>query len=399
MARDHFIPASVIGRFSADGAASARERNVYVLRRGITTAFRTRAANIGYVNSLYDLTGHPPTGLEATIDFSINGYEPGLPAALDSLDSGIPMDISTWLRILVPYVAGIFVRGQDFIPRFRSRPSMLGPSNTIDNANLARSMELQRLLAPVVCARWHVMHKRGGEPFVLNDLSLTGTSDTTTGESGWAIPISQMSVLGIFPRRHRVVAQYDSGRWWPVIGHGELASAQAASFNRAMARMATQYVIGPDPNVVERLAPFVAMHPHGERLKDMWPIDGKTRRVHADDWHRLVTATARNASPASLRNLNVIDWSAIQSTWYPTYMFLVNAKPFRTGLRVIGDFIHLTLDVPEDYADHLLTAPAGRRSPSLVVTPLRTCIWACSWAGRSFGSPFAAAARAALRSA
>lgn len=149
------------------------------------------------------------TGISSgtSVDPLLHGYEPGLPDAMDLLEQATPIDLVTWLRILVPYVAGIFVRGHDFISRFMNRPVVeaAGEFNTVDNANGARFIEFERMLAPVCCARWVVLHKNFGESFVLNDLGVTGTFDKITGERGWVLPIGKSSVLGVFPRR--------SARW------------------------------------------------------------------------------------------------------------------------------------------------------------------------------------------
>jgi tetratricopeptide (TPR) repeat protein len=364
MPRDHYLPASVIGRFATDNAGPARERLVFVLRRGQKTAYQMRAKNIGYAKDLYSVS--PELALDGTstsVDPKLHGYEPALPQALDLLDRSAEIDITTWLRTLVPYVASVFVRGNDFIPRFQERPSVAGAStlNTSENANAARFIELERLLAPVCCAQWTVLHKAGGESFVLNDLGLIGTTNLSTGEAGWAVPISKDSVLGIFPEQRRPVAQYRAGKWWALIAHGPLNAMAARGFNDATARFATSYLIGPDPQVAERLAPLIGENSDPRNLMESWPFEGKTLRAHAWDWHRLISATAANLAPDELGDLHNIDIEALAKGWCPPIGIILNMREFPTGLARVGNMIELTMETPlgpEDYSAEMVDPEA-----------------------------------------
>jgi hypothetical protein len=362
MAKDHFLPASVIGRFSPDNETSARQRSVYVLRKGRKTPFHIKAENVGYVNDLYrvsklllwDTTG-------TSIDPFLHGYEPALPAALDDLEQAAPMGLGVWLRTLVPYVAGIFVRGQDFIPRFMKRPivAAFGEFNTPENANSARFLELERMLAPVCCARWVVLHKNSGESFVLNDLGVTATLDKVTGEHGWAIPIGKDSILGIFPKEKRSLAHYEEGKWRPIIEHRPLDGTESKAFNDAIAHLATSFVIGPDQAELERLAPIAAEHGDASALMDAWPTGHKARVAHRLEWHRLVSATATNPSPDTVNDLQSVDPRALALGWCPPVGIGVNLREFPTGLKRSGNVIRLSLKVPVNYQDYFI-GPDGQ---------------------------------------
>jgi hypothetical protein len=354
--KDHYLPASVIGRFSNDTRSRARERVVFVARKGRSTASPARAETVGYVNNLYRADTAALFGDnfhdEDAVDPALNGYEPNLPLALDLLEAAQPLPMETWLRTLVPYVTSTFVRGSDFAPRFMARPGVPGLVS-MDNANAARFIELERLLAPVCCARWVVWHKSAGEPLVLNNLGLTGTLDSGTGQPGWAIPISKSCLLSIYPRPRRSVAIYQDDAWWPLIKHVTLGADQARGFNDAMAHMATSYVVGATAELVERLAPLIGEHANESALMDAWPFDHRTRLAHAKDWHRLVSATAVNRPPDQLTDLQRVDPAALGSSWCPPLGFLLNVREFPTGLRLDGNVIHLTLDVPPDYESYI----------------------------------------------
>jgi hypothetical protein len=212
MARDHYVPASVLGRFSAEPVSRVRDRRLVVGRSG--KVFLAKPESIGFVNKLYDVSS---TGLwlasgaedPGSVDRMISGYESQLPDVLDLLDlldrtARVPL--RAWLRVLVPFIAAMFVRGRDFGARFEGRPVVraAGASGR-DNTNRARLLELQRLLAPVTCARWVVLHQAGGAPFIVNDLGLMPTRDLGLQQDGFAIPIGARSVVGVFPQRARTV--------------------------------------------------------------------------------------------------------------------------------------------------------------------------------------------------
>ena len=145
--------------------------------------FPVKAGNVGYVQNLYALDPEGPAGPD--VDQSVSGYEAALPAALDLLEQSARVPLEVWLRSLVPWVTSAFVRGGGVRGALLGTASKMGAGpgeNTADNANLARLLEFQRLLAPVMAARWMVLHRKSGEPFVINDLSLTLTQDPSTGE-------------------------------------------------------------------------------------------------------------------------------------------------------------------------------------------------------------------------
>ena len=90
------------------------------------------------------------------------GYESRFAVALDGLISG-SLDAAIWLRVLVPFVAGVLVRGPDFNHRFTRRTQGFQFTPDKDNINSVRLLELQRLLAPVLAARWQVFKTNGSE--------------------------------------------------------------------------------------------------------------------------------------------------------------------------------------------------------------------------------------------
>lgn len=362
MARDHYVPASVLGRFSADTGNRTRERRLVVGRRG--KVFLAKAEDIGFVNGLYDVRSTGvwfPPGVDdpGSVDGMITGYEPELPAVLDLLEAGERVRVRAWLRVLVPFVAAMFVRGRDFGARFDERGVVKASGvSSRENTNGARLLEMQRLLALVVCARWVVLHQAGHESFIVNDLGLMPTRDLGLQQNGFAIPIGRGSVLGIFPRQTRTVAWYDDG-WQSVVEHRLVDTIEVSAFNRSMAQGATEWIAGAERDVIQRNVKHLAAEPVDPvMVMERWPFDHRTRVTHDQDWHRLVSATSGDPVPSELPDLQVFDPSCIAGGWCPPIVHTVNMTELPTGLRLVGRGIRLALKTPDNYDDYFIRTVA-----------------------------------------
>jgi hypothetical protein len=339
----------------------ARDRQLWVGRRD--KVFPARAAKFGFRRELYDVPSSglwlPPDAADpGSVDPFINGYEPGVTEVLDGLDAGGWMNLQLWLRTAVPFVTSMFVRGADFAARFESRPviqaaqiARVDPGST----NRARLMELNRLLPLVVGARWVVLHQVGAEPFIINDLGLMPTIDLGRDASGFAIPISKSSVLGIFPQQHRTVATYRDGGWRAVIEHRFLDANEVEGFNREMTRCATEWIAGANQSVIDKnIAHFSDAPPDPRLIMESWPFDHQTRVAHVRDWHRLISATAANAPPDQLPDLQQVDYDQLGNGWCPPLVVTMNMTEMPTGLSRVGNTIRLSLDKPANYERHFI---------------------------------------------
>ena len=351
MAKDHYIPAAVLGRFSQEVTSPARSRFLFVGRAD--RIFRTKASELGAVNNLYSVLQSPdwsPGGEVDSVDGFLSGYEPLLPAALDTLEAGGSIALSPWLRVLVPYVASLFVRGPEFSERFESRAVVRasGVSRT-DNTHGGRIIEFQRLLAPVMCARWVVLTAEGDEPFITNNLGVMLTQDLGTGDEGYAVPVGSHTVLGVFPRDRRDVATFNDG-WHAVIEKRLLRANEVAVFNEAMARTATEWVAGASRDVLEHNVGFMPIAPSPSQMTmERWPTEYKAQVAHATEWHRLVSATAGDPTPSQIQDLQTIDANALAQEWCPPLTLVLNMREMPTGLRLTGDDIWLDMAIPQNY--------------------------------------------------
>jgi hypothetical protein len=315
-----------------------------------------RAAKVGFENDLYAVTSpvvwRPPADTRtSSIDDLVSGYEPDLPAALDVLDTGRVPSLTTWLRVLVPYVAGLFIRGPEFKARFESRPvvaavDVIYPDNTAG----ARLIEFERLLAPVMCARWIVLSNAGQVDFIINDLGLTPTKDLSNDQIGFAIPISRRSVLGVFPRKVGCVATYAEGAWSPSISFGTVSSNDVEQLNVHVARAAQRWVIGSSKRLVTNVLSEMRPDELDPRpFMDGWPSSHKERLAHAKEWHRLVSATADDPSPGQLPSLEEVDIEALGRGWVPPITVVLNMGAIPTGLTLKDREIWLSMSLPADF--------------------------------------------------
>lgn len=187
----HYLPATLLASFSRDSSTSPRrKRHLYAGDKQEDDVFRTSAANLGAIKNLYTLVaaGDDPE----MVDKTWAGYEASLHEAITLLIAG-EVDAKAWVRVLVPFVACMLVRGPDFNERFERRISAFidaaGDDLSEDNTNLARLAELQRLLGPVAVAKWKALHIRGEEPLITNDLGYAPFVNRPTGEAGIAITL------------------------------------------------------------------------------------------------------------------------------------------------------------------------------------------------------------------
>src|SRR5829696_8082619 len=156
----HYLPATFLASFSLDSAPpSRRKRRLYVGDKQEDRVYRTSAAKVAAIRNLYTLVA---TEYDTEmVDKIWTDYERNLHKAMTLLIGG-EVDAETWVRVLVPFVACMLVRGPDFDKRFERRISALGIDTEAghvskDNTNHARLLELQRLLGPVVVAKWVVL--------------------------------------------------------------------------------------------------------------------------------------------------------------------------------------------------------------------------------------------------
>lgn len=329
MAKDHYLPAAYIGRFSEEykTGTNARRCRVWAAHVGAQRVNPQSAESLGFVKGLYDMVeSGPGPSVGSSVDHW--KYESDLPCVLDALCAGNRLLLADWLHVAVPFVAGLFSRGIDFDMRYQSR--LKGMSFSFKNdvekkscmtnvVNFSRLVEMQSLLLPVMAARWKIIHSVGSFQFVLNDLGITPLYDSATALNGWMIPLGLQAGLMLLPRKSGCFGSFSSdGCWYAVVEHMAQEDLFFEKMSEATAKSASRFVVGAQRNVIDQLLPLLSAKAetdlHFIRESD-WHIH-KGISASGDDcmWWGCAAAIADNAiKPVDLPNyrpsINDLDYA------------------------------------------------------------------------------------------
>lgn len=293
--KQHWLPASVLGGFSVDCARrSLRDRPLHVLRRGHADPFVTSAENLAFQVGLYDMVGGESPVIDLpvdTLDATWAGYERRLPTVFKQLAVSTPLfSFEIWLKVIVPYVAGLVVR-----------PPGYGHSLGSGQIQMSRWMEMTRIIAPLIAAEWSLMLAPADVPLIINDLGYASATDGTR-DNGLIIPLLPSCALRVMPRRETPVvfaAQID-GAWATLIPRFEMETSDARSLNEHLAGEASAWVAGGRAQDV-RSHVFRPPAPHRFPIGGLsWPDIGPLG-AHDRDWAAALGSAGIEVKPT--------DWS------------------------------------------------------------------------------------------
>jgi hypothetical protein len=132
--KDHTVPAFIIGSFSDSKDGSPRKRKVYYLRReGMTSPHPQRAETIGYVKGEYD------SSFGRAVDDLWDEYEGSLPELSEIFTQKKPLSINLWEKVLIPYVADLWVRSPGFRQNYENQFEALLPLSQEDEGKFKQS--------------------------------------------------------------------------------------------------------------------------------------------------------------------------------------------------------------------------------------------------------------------
>ncbi len=258
MARDHLIPAVLIGQFAIpeDFTKKARDRGIYASTKNKRITERRRVEKIGFATNFYD---HPPLPSGIAAGETWNAYEDQIPAATIEVTKAGPfplIDSWIWLKVLVPLVAGLYVRGVDFTPAKRvghfDVNGVLMPISP-NNENAARMPEHIRLMAPLMGAQWTIIRRAANsKPFLISDLGYGLVAhglrkDGSPRINGIMVPLTPDVAVQV-ERRHpgpRAIAVGVGGNWKTPMRAQTMTASEVDAFNRGVCRNASDFVAGP----------------------------------------------------------------------------------------------------------------------------------------------------------
>lgn len=347
----HYLPATYLAEFSPDNVSRPRRyRHLFVGDMKEGRVFCASAANVAAINNLYTLV--QPTDNPELIEQIWAGFEMKLADAIDLLITG-NLDAKSWIRILVPFVAAMLVRGPDFNNRFEHRLRALGFNLheellSEDNTNGGRLLELQRLLGPIAVAKWTVVHVIGQEPLITNDLGYAPYMNIVTGDKGISIPLSPIYSLSISPRTQRDILIAQSDNWIPIIEYVQNLPNNHEGLNRALASNAQRFIFGPDETTVEKYLGARNLINCPLEPEQLGFINNPQARAHEFTWHRLACAIEQNPAGEEAWKFD-LNWNLIAKGWAPMVFFPVNLIEFPPALKRKKDVIVAEFYDPEVY--------------------------------------------------
>jgi hypothetical protein len=222
------------------------------------------------------------------------------------------------------------------------------PELIADNMNMARLLELQRLLAPVMGAQWIVLHDSSGS-IITNDLGLT-LHDQGEPTPGAVIPLRPDAALSLIPLKpshgRKLLFDAGAGRWQAFIDHEALSRQDVWGLNGAVATAAQEFIVGSTRKALEAYAARFRDPPMPvEMIEWIWPSH-RMMLMHEWEWYRLASAIRYPAGDSRLASFDV-DFEVIAADWHPTVFLGVNIPEFATGLRCRGKSIEFGMtEVP-----------------------------------------------------
>jgi len=331
---NHFLPAGYLASFSSDKITLPRRKRIlYVGDLKNCHHFKAPASRIGASWNLYS----------DTTDQVWSQYESALPQSIEKLTNGT-IDAETWARVLVPFVACLFVRNHDFNQRFEKRLPFHRMQKFISNRNTdnARLFELQRLLTPVLSAAWTVIRTFENEEIITSDLGYGYMQDIRNNVIICTIPLNNNHILQITPRRKGIILELANDKWVPKINYVEVIKGNGHHLNTGIHTLAQRFVFGSNQETIERYCyrPHNLITPPEPGLAGF--IYGRLAVVHEFTWHRLISFLNCNSLNPEPRMFD-LNPTAYMKGWYPKIFLPTNLPLFPNPFNIINNEIEVEL--------------------------------------------------------
>jgi hypothetical protein len=303
--KQHWLPAGYLGGFSSDtDRPRLRDRRLWVLETGCDTPAVRVAKNLGYRVGLYDLEEEAPWTLSRdALDNTFAAYERRLPRTISELAASagsIPFDV--WMKVLVPFVAGLSVRAPEFAERVAG--AML---------QMSRWFEMSRVLAPLMAAEWYLLRTPPGSQLITNDRGFTWTK--VGSRTGLIVPTNSNSALQIVPRNNRLIAGRATDGWRAPLLRMDLSSSDVDALNADISTAALYWIAAADKaDVVGRQVDGITRN--WPVFDGTWPPLGPLG-THDRDW---------------MVALELAEVSFRPKDWHPGIAILASIEP---GVRLV----------------------------------------------------------------
>jgi hypothetical protein len=369
MPAHHFLPATFLAGFSADNTIPRRKRRLAQGDKQSGNCITALAERLAVIRDLYTLRDPGSDHHPQIIDNAWAAYEAKLAPCIKKLTQGT-IDAVEWAGVLVPFIACLFARGPDFQRRMEARieargASALAKTMPVDNLNYIRGMEIQRLLGPILCAKWIISRTPEKGKLITTDLGFAVFQDPD-GQIGIAIPIDGQHIVQLIPRRYGDVAIAGEDKWYPILEHRLLLSGNYAQLNQAIASQAQRFLFGKDEDLVKSYLSGTTRDILTLEPGDVGFLTGPLAAVHEFTWHRFISAISNHPKDEEAHKLD-INWAAVSSAWKPPVVFFpTNLPEFPSPLHRHGNILGI-----EFYDVEGFPSTAHKPEPILVPDPHR----------------------------
>jgi Protein of unknown function (DUF4238) len=260
-ARQHFLPAAAIGRFSSETETDAyRDRPVWVRRRDGTVR-RQAASTLAFQRNLYSIGTLQMWGMDKRLGadpdakWDMDSYwtyaENSIGCSLDQMLADGPglYQANPWCAVAW-YLSSLFARSPDFHRQLRQRfdhwdESFRDKYVTYEGTNALRIMENQRVMPAIVRANWTVLIA-DSTPLILNDRGMTAMWDPRDQTTGYVFPLKPSLAMALKRGPHKKLITWVDSAWRIDIPTARLDSAQARSLNASSWRQSRREVYSGD---------------------------------------------------------------------------------------------------------------------------------------------------------
>ncbi len=325
--RQHWLPAVHLAHFSTDTERQKpRERRLHVRERGQPTSHTRAARALGWEFDLYDMSTEVGFEVPAdSLDQTFNAYERRLSAAYKQVaESTGSVSFELWMKVLIPFVAGITVR----------HPTYLGylPDSMNVAIQLSRMTEMTRVLAPLMAADWSLLTAPSDSAFIVSDLGYVPVFDAKVNRWGLLVPITATAALLISASPERYIAMEGDSGWVTPLPRREMSTAEVDSTNKDMARLAQRWVAGGSSTQIDAIDLSPTAPPAGPAFIG-WPDIGPLF-THDD---------------AYMVALRMADLSITGEDWVPPMCMISSEVPgVRRGVFEGRGVIAVSLVLPPD---------------------------------------------------
>lgn len=154
-----------------------------------------------------------------------------------------------------------------------------------------------------------------------------------------------------------------------MIFHVDLSPGNFVGFNKSMAEIAREFIVGPSAASVDDRAPILdgSQRLPAEHCETLWPSH-RMQIVHELEWYRLASAIQYPATDPRCGRF-AIDWKAVAQGWHPLPYLATNLPEFPTGLRLHGNSIALLMTGYPGFTDRNPDEPLPREEAGAQETP------------------------------